>query len=137
MAHGGSAPAAHSVADAEVEETSGATLAFVVTLSKARFTPTTVDYATSDDTATAGSDDTSSSGTLTFGPLQTTKTVSVAVLGDAHDEGSETNHDPHPLERLGGEARRLDGHGGTITNTDPMPKAWMARFGRTRSAPRW
>ena len=49
-------PAVLSVADAEVEEAEGAQLDFVVTLSKSRFTATTVDYATSDGTATAGSD---------------------------------------------------------------------------------
>ena len=49
-------PASLSVADAEVEEGADATLDFVVTLSKARFTATTVDYATSNDTATAAAD---------------------------------------------------------------------------------
>ena len=118
-----------SVADTEVEEASGATLDFVVTLSKARFTATTVDYATSDDTATAGSDYTSTSDTLTFAPLQTTKTVSVAVLDDAVDEGSETMtltlSNPSGAKLADAEAT------GTITNTDPMPKAWAVRFGRT------
>ena len=42
------------VADAEVEEASDATLDFIVTLSKPRYTATTVAYATSDGTATAG-----------------------------------------------------------------------------------
>ena len=122
-------PATLSVADTEVEEASGATLDFVVTLSKARFTATTVDYATSDDTATAGSDYTSTSDTLTFAPLETTKTVSVAVLDDAVDEGSETMtltlSNPSGAKLADAEAT------GTITNTDPMPKAWAVRFGRT------
>ena len=122
-------PATLSVADTEVEEASGATLDFVVTLSKARFTATTVDYATSDDTATAGSDYTSSSGMLTFAPLETTKTVSVSVLDDAHDEGSETM--TLTLSNASG-ARLGDSTAtGTINNTGAMPKAWMVRFGRT------
>ena len=83
-------PAALSVADAEVDEGADATLAFTVTLSKARFTATTVNYATSDGTTTTESDYTSTSGMLIFGPLETSKTVSVPVLNDSHDEGSET-----------------------------------------------
>ena len=121
-------PAVLSVADAEVEEGADATLAFTVTLSKARSTPTTVDYATSDGTATAGSDYTSTSGTLTFAPLETSNTVSVPVQDDAHDEGSETL--TLTLSNASG-ARLGDSTAtGTINNTDPMPQAWLARFGR-------
>ena len=49
-------PAQFSVADAEVEEGTVATLDFVVTLNRARPVETSVSYATSDGTATAGSD---------------------------------------------------------------------------------
>ena len=122
-------PVALSVADAEVAEAEGATLDFVVTLSRARTSATTVGYATSDDTATAGSDYTAASGTLTFAPGETGKTVSVTVLDDAHDEDSETLtftlSSPSGAVVADGEAT------GTITNTDAMPKAWLARFGRT------
>ena len=124
-------PAVLSVADAEVEEAEGALLDFVVTLSKSRYTATTVDYATSDGTATAGSDYTETSGTVTFGPLETTKTVSVAVIDDSHDEGSETM--TLTLSNPSG-ARLGDSTAtgtGTINNTDAMPRAWMVRFGRT------
>ena len=122
-------PATVSVANATVEEADGATLDFTVTMSKARFAATTVDYATSDGTATAGSDYTAKSGTLTFAPLETTKTVSVAVLDDAHDEGSETM--TFTLSNASG-ARLDDAEAtGTINNNDAMPKAWMVRLGRT------
>ena len=122
-------PAALSVADAEVEEASDATLDFVVTLSRGRYTATTVAYATSDGTATAGSDYTAKSGTLTFAPLETSKTVSVSVLDDAHDEGSEnmTLTLSNPSGAKLGDSTAT----GTINNTDPMPKAWAVRFGRT------
>ncbi len=59
-------PAALSVADARAEEATGATVDFTVTLSRAASRPVTVDYATSDGTATAGADYTATSGTLTF-----------------------------------------------------------------------
>ena len=124
-------PAAFSVADAQVQEGADATLDFVVTLSKARFTATTVNYATSNDTATAGSDYTSTSGTLTFGLLETSKTVSVPVLVDVHDEGSETLtltlSNPNPATVLLADATAT----GTIANTGMMPDAWLGRFGRT------
>ncbi len=125
-------PATLSVADATVEEAQGATLDFVVTLSRTRFGATTVQYATSDGTATEGSDYTATSGTLTFGLLKTSRTVSVPVLNDPHEDGGETvtltlsNPTPSAYVRIS------DGTAtGTITNTDPMPQAWLARFGRT------
>ena len=122
-------PARFSVADAEVEEAAGATLDFVVTLGRARPVETSVGYATSDGTATAGSDYTAKSGRLTFMAGETEMTVEVAVLDDAHDEGSETLtltlSNPSGAVIDDGEAT------GTITNTDAMPKAWLARFGRT------
>ena len=122
-------PAALSVADAEVEEGADATLAFVVTLSKARAATTTVQYATADGSATVGADYTLTSGTLTFGRLETTKTVSVPVLDDSHDEGSETM--TLTLSNASG-ARLGDATAtGTITNSDPLPQALLARFGRT------
>ena len=49
-----------------------------------------VNYATANGTATAGSDYTATSGTLTFAAGETTKTVSVPVLGDTSVESDET-----------------------------------------------
>ena len=122
-------PAALSVADASVDEGPGVTLDFAVTLDRERHAAVTVDYATSDETATAGEDYTSTSGTLTFASGETSKTVSVAVLDDSHDEGSETM--TLTLSNASG-ARIEDGEAtGTIENSDAMPKAWLARFGRT------
>ena len=40
--------------------------------------------------ATAGSDYTATSGTLSFAAGETEKTVSVPVIDDSHDEGDET-----------------------------------------------
>ena len=55
--------------------------------------PATVQYATSNGTATAGSDYTSTSGTLTFPtatPSGTTQTINVPLINDAVVEPSET-----------------------------------------------
>ena len=50
----------------------------------------TVNYATANGTALAGSDYTAASGTLTFAPGQTSKTVTVNVTGDTVVEPNET-----------------------------------------------
>jgi Ca2+-binding RTX toxin-like protein len=52
--------------------------------------PVTVDFATANGTATAGSDFTAVSGTLTFAPGETSKTVGVPVTDDAAAEPGET-----------------------------------------------
>ena len=122
-------PAALSVADAQVKEGPDATLAFAVTLDRVRHAAVTVDYATRDGTAVAGADYTNTSGTLTFVAGETRKTVDVQVLADSHDEGSETM--TLALSNATG-ARIADGEAtGTIDNSGSIPKAWIARFGRT------
>ena len=81
-----------SIADASKSEGNSGTsaMAFTVTLSKASTTSVTVNYATSNGTATAGSDYTATSGTLTFAAGETAKTATVTVAGDATAEQSET-----------------------------------------------
>ena len=122
-------PVAISVADATVREEEGATLAFAVTLDRERETDVTVDYATSNGTATAGEDYVAQSGDLTFAAGETAKTVEVEVLDDLHDEGTETM--TLTLSNPSG-ARIADGTAtGSIENSDPILQAWMVRFGRT------
>jgi hypothetical protein len=62
---------------------------FTVYLSAASNQTVTVNYATSDGTATAGSDYQAASGTLTFAPGQTSQNVTVYVNGDTTDEPDE------------------------------------------------
>jgi len=80
------------IADATLTEgNSGAKNAvFDVTLSDASVRTVTVKYATANGSATAGSDYTGLSGTLSFAPGETSKTVSVAVTGDTLSEANET-----------------------------------------------
>jgi hypothetical protein len=74
-----------------VEGNSGtATALFTVTLSAASSSTVTVNYATADGSASSASDYTASSGTLTFSPSITTRTISVVVSGDTTVEPSET-----------------------------------------------
>lgn len=63
---------------------------FTVSLSAAGTEPVTVQYATADGRATAGSDYTAASGTLTLAPGETTQTITVAVSGDRSPEANET-----------------------------------------------
>ncbi len=83
-------PPALSVADARATEGVDSALVFVVTLDRSASGEVTVSYATSDGTAAAGEDYEAASGTLSFAAGETEKTVEVAVLDDAHDEGEET-----------------------------------------------
>ncbi len=120
-----------SVADAEVGEGPGAVLVFEVTLARAADHPVTVDYATADGTATAGEDYEAVSGTLSFETGQTTATVQVPVLDDSHDEGEETLT---LVLTNASNARIHDGEAlGVIVNSDPIPSAWLSRFGRAAS----
>ena len=88
-------------------EAAGATLDFAVSLRRASKATVTVDYATSDATgpnaATANEDYYEpTSGTLTFAPGETAKTVSVAVLDDGRVETCRARPAATPT---GGEAQ--------------------------------
>jgi probable HAF family extracellular repeat protein len=63
---------------------------FTVSLSAANTVPVTVNYATADGAASAGSDYQATGGTLTFAPGQTSKTIAVSVIGDRLPEPNET-----------------------------------------------
>ena len=77
-----------SLAGASGSESAGE-LGFVVSLSLASADEVTVEYATADGTAQAGTDYTQASGTLTFAAGELRRTVVVAVLDDAADEAEE------------------------------------------------
>ena len=78
--------------DCAVVETDGGTTGCVLEarLSAPYPEPVTMQYATADGTATAGSDYTAQSGVLTFAPGAVSRTVSVPVVGDGAPEPDET-----------------------------------------------
>jgi hypothetical protein len=94
----------------------------------------TVNYATANGTATAGSDYVAQTGTLTFTPGQTSRTTNVTVNGDTTVEPNETF-----VVNLSGPsgATIADGQGQvTITNDDSTtppptgtPVTWMSAVG--------
>lgn len=77
---------------AQVEGNAGITyFVFTVSLSAASGQTVMVNFATANGTATVSSNDyLATSGTLTFAPGETTKTILVAVKGDTKKEANET-----------------------------------------------
>jgi len=86
------APLTVRIDDASVQEgnkgTSAAT--FTVTLSVASAKTITLAYATANSSATSLSDYNATNGTLTFAPGETSKTITVLVIGDRLGELNET-----------------------------------------------
>jgi hypothetical protein len=112
-----------SVADVSAAEGTAAApgkLSFPVALSKASKKTVTVAYATADGTATTPADYAAASGTLTFAPGETQKTVDVPLVGDLAVEPDET-----VTVKLSQPVNALlpkDTATGTITNDDVAPK---------------
>ena len=79
-----------SVTDVSGVEDDVGSLLFEVSLDAAGGVATTVDYATTDGTATAASDYAATSGSLTFSAGELKKTIAVPVLADSVPEEDET-----------------------------------------------
>jgi Calx-beta domain-containing protein len=82
-----------SISDVMTREgRNGTTLfTFTVTLSAAYDQPMTLSYKTTDGTATTSDQDyVAKTGTLTFAPGETTKTITITVNGDSKKEANET-----------------------------------------------
>ena len=103
-----------------VEGNSGTTpFTFTVSLSAPSDLPVTVNYATADGSATAGSDYTAASGTLTFAPGQTSQTITVLVNGDRLLEPNETFFVNLSTPNSHAEISRGTGYG-TIIEDEPQ-----------------
>ncbi len=111
-----------SINDVSVPEGSGGTTAatFTVILSEPSGQAVTVQYATADGSGHSGEDYTAvGTGTLTFAPGETVKTITVDILGDMLSELDETFfvNLSNP-----GNATLANAHGqATIQNDDPLP----------------
>ena len=119
-----------SVADARAEAGSEA-LVFTVSLDRTRDVAVRVDYATEDGAAWAGEDYTPVSGTLTIEAGGREGTVEVPVLPALHVTGERTL-----TLRLSNAVSAVIDDGvasGVIVRESELPKAWLARFGRTAS----
>ena len=81
-----------SINDVTVTEGNAGTInaVFTVNLSAASGQTVSVNYATANGTATQPADYTTTSGTLTFTPGQTSRTITVPVIGETVPEANET-----------------------------------------------
>jgi subtilisin family serine protease len=100
------------------------TLTFLLWLTSASSQTVTVQYATSDGTATAGSDYQATSGTLSFAPGETSKTIAVTIFGDTRFEADETFF--LNLSNAVGAVITKPAVQGTILNDDAAPKLSVA-----------
>ncbi|MFM7042987.1 MAG: Calx-beta domain-containing protein, partial [Planctomycetaceae bacterium] len=114
-------------------ESAGA-FVFTVTLSSASATSVSVRFATADVTASSrgkSADYSSVSGTLTFSPGETSKTIAVAVRNDTVVEQDETF--VVSLSRSAGAAIAVSQGTGTIRNDDGVLAAAFASLVTTGS----
>ena len=116
-----------SASNYTVDENGSAVL-ITVTRVNGSFGTVTVDYASSDVTASAGTDYTAVIGTLTFADGDTSETFTIDVLNDAQYEGDETVDlilsDPTGNAGLGSPATAVL----TIAEDDPTPSAGSLQF---------
>ena len=107
-----------SINDVSVAENAG-TAQFTVTLSSASSQTVTVNYATANGTAAAGTEYTSASNTLTFIPGTTTQNISVPIADDSTDEKDKT----YNVNLSGAVNASITGSTGlgTITDDDAEP----------------
>jgi hypothetical protein len=83
-------PSVSPVSFGVLEGSSGTTSAnLIVRLTNATTQTVTVNYKTTDGTATAGSDYVAASGSLTFAPGETEKTIALQIVADTIDEPNE------------------------------------------------
>ncbi len=120
-----------SIADASASE--GEALVFGVTLSEPAAGEVSVAWRTASGgnhgSAESGSDFVQGSGVARFASGAVRAEVRIETLDDSHDEGRETFavllSDARGVVIAHGEAT------GMIVNSDPMPRSWLGRFGRS------
>lgn len=114
------APAAASFSVNDATAAEGGALVFTVSRAGSTSAALTINYATSNGSALAGSDYTPASGTLSFAAGESSKTVSIATLDDISVEAAETL--TLTLSGASGGATISDAQGtGTINDNDNAP----------------
>lgn len=101
-----------TISDAEANR-SDDVLPFTIHLSEAHTSPVHVDYETADQSAQAGRDYEATSGTLTFEPGETEKTIDVALLGASFNARQRAFR----MELSDAEGARLQGGDSRATGT--------------------
>ena len=121
-----------NLADAQAREGENGELVFTARLSRASSAPVTVNFATAEGSARGGSDFTPQSGTLTFAPGETSKTLAVPVADDQTREPAE-NLFLH-LSRAVNAELSDDQAVGTIADNDPLPAVRIADTNSTEGS---
>jgi len=116
-----------SAATYTVDE-SGPAIVATVTRTGGSFGAVTIDYATSNGTATAGSDYTDTSGTLSFADGELNMTFNVPITDDSNYEGDETFVLDLSNVTGGAFAGAPMSATVTITENDPVPQAGSLQF---------
>ena len=121
------------IADSRADESAGR-LVFTATLSRAVKQPATVRWATSDGSATAGTDYVAGIGTLTFAPGATSAEIAVGLLDDLVNEETEIFH--ITLSDPANATLAVSKASGLIQDDDgpELVEAWLARFSRTAAS---
>src|SRR5262249_20370837 len=100
---------------------------FSVRLSAFSSQPVTVNFATADGTASAGTDYLATNGTVTLAPGTTNQTLSVTVFGDSLNESNETFF--VNLSTPAGATISAGRAVGPINNDDPVPAIFITDAG--------
>ncbi len=131
---GASGPLALSAGAYQVGEAAGLVTITATRAGGSLGGPVSVDYATSDGTATAGSDYEAAAGTLTFGPGEASKSFTVHVTSDAAHEGDEAFQVKLATAAGGATLGSPAGATVTIADDDAVPAA-PAEPGASNPAP--
>ncbi len=128
------APPSFSISDASAHENTDWRMFFTIRLDRKLDHKVSVTFSTRNTTPVSALDGEDYYGragfVVPFFPGQTEKQMWVAIANDNHDEDRETFE--AVLSDATDGAVIGDGVGvGTIVNSDPMPKAFLGRFGRT------
>jgi hypothetical protein len=105
---------------------------FTLSLSNPSSMPISVSYATADGSALAASDFVAASGSVTFAPLETSKTIAVAVRGDFVIEADEA----FAVKLVNPVGAAIGDHGqavGTIRNDDTVETTLAALTAQVRA----
>jgi hypothetical protein len=115
-----------SISDVTVREGVDAQAAFTVNLGPPHTEPVTVNYATAEGTALAGINYIATTGTLTFAPGETQRTIAVPILNDGTTYPTET-FTVNMSNAVG--ATIGDGRGiGTVSDDDISDFKWSVRL---------
>ena len=127
------APAVVKIADATAREGVDDTIDFQLTLTRPVNHPASIKWYTTDGTAVEGVDFSGKKGVVHFATGDQSAVLSLPLIDDVLDGGEKKFKvlifkNEGVFTAIDSRENRATG---TIINDDPMPRAWLSRFGRT------